>query len=230
MAAARRFQFRTVFDDEPRPAPAAAAEAPPPVVEPEMPEPEPAPTFSEADLVAARQEAFAAGREDGIRQAAEAIEQRIAETMARIVESMDGLFAQQSATADVAARDAAVIAVQIARKVLPALAERCAAEEIGRLVSQAMALARDEPRVVIRVAEALREPLEVHLRALTEGRGFQGQIVLTGDPAMAAGDCAVEWSAGGAERDTAALWRQIDAIVERNLNEAPAPTGDPVSS
>ncbi len=231
MATLRRFMFTNVFDEQPTFKPAvveAIPNLPEPVVSEPLPPPEP--TFSTADLEAARAEGFATGREEGIRLAAEAIGQQIAEASARILEAMDKLFAQQSAAADTTAREAVAVAVAIARKLLPVLAERGAAEEVSRLVAQALELTREEPRVVIRVAEALREPLEAHIRGLAEGRGFQGQIVMVADAGMAPGDCAIEWTSGGAERDTAALWQQIDAIVERNLNEAPAPVGDPVAS
>lgn len=225
----RRFMFDTVFDERPNPAP-IVAEVLPETPVPDVPAPAPEPTFSVADLAAARAEGVAAGQEEGMRHAAEAIGQQIATALVRILEGMDKLFAQQSAATDTAARESVAIALAIARKLLPALAERGAAEEIGRLVTQALELARDEPRVVIRVAEALREPLEAHIQTMVEGRDFRGQVVLTGDTAMALGDCAIEWGAGGAERDSAALWQQIDTIVERNLNEAPAPPGDPAAS
>lgn len=232
MAAARKFLFSTVFDNEPAAFPEVAeaeVAAAPPEAEAAAPPPPP-PTFSEAELAAARDEAFAAGREDGIRQAAEAVGQQIADTLLRLMEHLDQLFARQASAAEVAATEAAAVAVAITRKVLPVLAGRGAVEEVSGLIGQAMELARDEPRVIIRVAESLREPLAGHIQALTEGRGFRGEVVLTGDPAMAPGDCAVDWSAGGAERDSAALWRQIDAIVERNLNTVPAPRGEPAAS
>lgn len=231
MPALRKFMFTNVFDDQPMPMPAvveALPNPPEPVVA--EPPPPPEPTFSAADLEAARAEGIAAGREEGVRMAAEAIGQQIADASARILAAMDALFAQQSVAADMAAREAVAVAVTVARKLLPAMAERGATEEVGRLVAQALELTREEPRVVIRVTEALHEPLEAHIRGMVEGRGFQGQVVLVADAGIAAGDCAIEWSSGGAERDTAALWQQIDAILERNLNEAPAPVGDPVAS
>ena len=50
---------------------------------------------------------------------------------------------------------------------------------------------------------------------LSAQSGYEGKIVLIAEEALLPGDARVEWADGGAERDSARLWRQIDEIVAR---------------
>jgi len=45
--------------------------------------------------------------------------------------------------------------------------------------------------------------------------------VIREDAAISYGNCKIEWSNGGAERNMDELWRQIDQIVENNLSATP---------
>ena len=47
----------------------------------------------------------------------------------------------------------------------------------------------------------------------TAQAAFKGEFAI-----VAAGDCRVEWEAGGSKRDMDLLWQEIDEIVERNLS------------
>jgi flagellar assembly protein FliH len=75
----------------------------------------------------------------------------------------------------------------------------------------------DEPRLVVRVADALLDPLNESLQAARSSAGFEGKIVLLADDSVANGDIRIEWADGGAERDSTRLWREIDEIVARAL-------------
>jgi flagellar assembly protein FliH len=71
------------------------------------------------------------------------------------------------------------------------------------------------------------------MSAPAEAHGFAGQISVVGDSAMMEGDCRLSWAGGGATRDSAATWREIDAAVARilgpiDLSDQPSATaGEP---
>ena len=230
MTTLRRFLFDNTFDDDQPLSEGAAgkdnevdaaAEAAPEVV---------APTFTEADVKAAHDQAFAAGREDGLRAAGDTIEQRCSGALTVIAEQLGVLFQTQATAAEQAAKDAAAVAVAMTRKLVPALAERGAVEEVERLVAEAMELVREEPRVVIRVHASLRDALAGRIEALTSRYGFEGQIVLNTGTDLEVSDCQIDWTSGGAARDMAALWRELDDIVARNLGDAAVPPSGPAAS
>lgn len=211
MGAPQKFLFTTSFDEEEAPEPAAEAEVPEPPPEPA------APTFSEEQMQAARDEGFAVGREEGQREAMSAIQIQTLDALKQITADISELFAIQEQANETLTRDAVKIAEACVRKLFPDLNARNAIGEIARLVRMSLQYVMEEPRVIVRVHTSLRDQIAAHLEGLRAGGSYEGEINVIADESIAAGDCRVEWSGGGAERDSAALWKTIDEIVARNL-------------
>jgi len=211
--AVRKFLFENSFDDD------------------EEPE-EVVPTFSEEEVSAARQEGFAAGKEEGIREAAEATERDILAVMGKVGEKFDGLFKVQEAANASILESALSFAVGIAHKVFPALNERNALGEVERMAVKILEHLLEEPFVTLYVNSGLLAPFEERMEGLKTQAGFKGEVKVRAAEDVAPGDCRIEWSDGGAKRDSAELWREIDKIVERNLSgeprEAEAPPQEPL--
>ncbi|MCG8510143.1 MAG: hypothetical protein MI741_13020 [Rhodospirillales bacterium] len=225
MTAIRKFLFDIDFTERHAPGAATAAESE--AVDDsdeddaalEMTEEEILPTFSEDEVNAARDAGFKAGREQGIQEAGSAIEQRISETLARMNGNFATLFdAQQTSIEEI--RDQAVrLAGALAKKVLPTWSEREGLDEIERLATDLLGRLHSEPRLVFAVNDGLCDPVKARLASIVENRGIESSIEIIGDPAIAMGDCRVEWSDGGAERNTAKLIGEIDDIIARNTGE-----------
>ena len=209
-----KFLFDTSFDKErserakAAAAAKAAAEAPPP------------PTFSEEELAAARQAAFAEGRSAGIAEA----EATHAKRLAIAVEGLPPLFArlaeQVASEAEEQRRETLEAAVTVVRKLFPQFARDNGLDEIRAVVEACLERLRDEPRVVIRCADEDLDPLRERIEQSAAQGGFEGKLVFLADENLASGDLRVEWADGGAERNQAALWKEIDAIIERALKPA----------
>lgn len=216
----RRFTFDYDFDaparlpvmdeDVVNAAVAAAEEA---SAEPEPPPP----TFSEEDLLLTRASAFEEGRQSGFTEASETIEQAIAATLQSVSNHMERVSRQQEEANDINSRTAVRVAVAVLRKVLPAACELHAFEEVTRVVEEVIGHILDEPRIIVRVAAELVEPVRGRLEMVAEAQGFEGRVVVQADPRLKAGDCRVEWTDGGAERDQTRLINDIEAAVERAL-------------
>lgn len=213
MTAVKKFLFDRDFDAPTQPSVASESAEPMEATEPEVP------TFSEEDVVAAEQKGYAEGREDGIREAAEATEREIADALASMPEKLAQLFQLQEAANRSVAEETLAVATAIARKAFPDLNARNALGEIERMVRDVLESVIDEPRVQIFVAPALRDPLSERLATIAERVGYDGRIAVAADKSLKRGDCRVEWNNGGATRNLEALWTQIDEIVERNLGE-----------
>jgi flagellar assembly protein FliH len=140
----------------------------------------------------------------------------------------------------IAAQDAAVAQTQreaiaalrvIVAKALPALAAKGAGAEIEAFVKKCLAEALDEPRVVLRVANDVYEPVCSQIEAVAAATGYPGRIVLLADETLAGGDARLEWADGGAERKLDHLLGEVDAAMTRNADPAaaaipPSPSGD----
>lgn len=214
MSTVTKFTFDLDFDAPEEP---VAAE-----VEEEEAEPEEViPTFSEEELEQARAEGFEAGKEEGRREAADATEQRLLETVeAACAQLADVYNTQTEANRDIA-REMISISTVIAKKMFPDLNARNALGEVERVVQETLKAVTEEPRIQIMVNPELREPLTERLGTMTHRAGFEGKVFVNPDPAMALGDCRIEWSNGAAVRDGEELWEMIEEIIESNLHGAP---------
>lgn len=217
MAAIRKFLFDTDFAQPKRPAPPAnEAKEPPADSAGPAPEEAPPPVFSEEDLAMARHEGFAAGKQEGIREAAATVERQIAETLERIGDGLPELFIAQRQAADDLQHDGMEVIRALARKALPSLAEGNALGEIEHLAGVVLDRLRIEPRVVFRVNDGLADMVRERLAAVAGARGYAGTVDVQGDAGITPGDCRIEWSQGGAERQAAAILDEMDRIIARN--------------
>ncbi len=230
MATIRKFLFDTCFDDEvPLDQTHGAEDEDGEAVEEEEEEhEEPAVTFTEEEMEAARAESYAAGHEEGVREASDAIERQAAEALGEIGGLLPSIFEAQEEANAASARDAVAVAVAIVRKLFPELNRQNGLEEVERVIEAALRTLADEQKVVIRVAEEMRDAIAGRIGAVTAGAGYEGKVSVLGDPDQAPGGCRVEWSDGGAERDADAMWQEIDTIIARNVGSA-SPEAPPLT-
>lgn len=187
------------------------------------PEPPPPPTFTEADLEAARAEAFAEGQAAGARDALDAHERHLADALAGAARELQAVAAHHAADNESAHHDAIAIAIAVVRKLLPGMSEAHGVGEVEHVVRDVLEQMTAEPMIRVRTAPATAEAVRERLSAVQAETGFQGKIEVEADEAVQAGDCRVSWARGGAERSAAMLWNAIDEIIERNLGAAPGP-------
>lgn len=209
-----KYEFESLFA---APAREKEAEAPP------------APTFSEDELNAARQAAYAEGLDAGRAEARSEIAAAAAAAAQTISVSVQAMVAEQQDSLTRVEDDAVRVAHAVARALAPALVAREPLAEIEGLVSECLTTCYAEPRLVVRVAEDLVDPVKEITDRLQHEQGFAGQIIILGDDRLAGDHCRVEWADGGAERDPAALRAEVDRLVDRHLNSQarPSPTTEP---
>jgi flagellar assembly protein FliH len=174
--------------------------------------------ITRADLKAAAAQARAEGHAAGLAEATAQREQRVAEALAIIGQQLAALFAAR----DEARRDGERTTVELTRtitgKLFPALVRQGALTEIESVVAQCVREAIAEPRLVLRVADTVFEAAQARMAPLATGLGFPGKLIILVDDQLGPSDCRVEWADGGAERDTARSWREIEAALERAVN------------
>lgn len=221
MAVVTKFLFETEFG-EITPRRSLQREAAPPE-EPEPPPPPPPPMFSEQELQLAREQAFVAGKRLGIHEA-EAATQRLAATaLQALAGKLQALERHYVELAGRRERNAVRAAVAVARRLLPAVAEREGLAELEALFAEHMSHLVEEPRLTVRVNEAVLEETRQRLGEIVQGAGFEGRLMVVADPGIAPGDCRIEWAEGGMERNQTRFWQDIDAAVARGLGSEMEP-------
>jgi flagellar assembly protein FliH len=225
MNVAKKFLFENSFDD-PMPttdkasaahlvSKQAQASIPEPVVEPE------APSFNEEELAAACDQARKQGDKEGHKRGLVEGQQRLE---AQITAALSTISAQltlavRAATeAPVEITQAATeLALAILRKMHPALSAKRGLDEVEAVLASCLEQLKKEPRLVAYVPNDLLDPLNERVSTISAARGFEGRVVLIGDPELADSDCRIEWADGGLERDTRRLWSDIEAALDRCL-------------
>jgi flagellar assembly protein FliH len=201
MAMTRKFLFDVSFD----------------VPEPEPGDPAAEPRYGRNELEAARNEAYADGESAGRAAAVAATETRIAGTLDLLGSSVGALIADRASMLRGIETQALELLRAVLQKAVPALCRKDPLAEIEALVAASLEEVHGEPRLVLRVNDALFDAVQARLAAMIQAGAFAGKTILLADAALAEGDARVEWADGGAERDTRRLATEIDAIFARAL-------------
>jgi len=220
MSTAKKYMFDVSFDHV-GVKPVAAPPPPPPVEE--------APKVSLAELEDARQAALAEGHRLALAEAQAAVSTRAAAAIEKLVAGIGPLLAGEEARGIERERQAIAALRVIIAKALPALAAREQLGEIEALAKKCLVDAFDEPRIVLRVANDLYEPIRDRLDAIAAASGYAGRIVLLADDALSGGDARIEWADGGVERKLAEQLGAADAVLARFCDPAATPNPIPPS-
>jgi flagellar assembly protein FliH len=176
---------------------------------------EPKPQFTDEDLAAARGEGQRQGFEAGVQQARGEIEAATAAALEQIAAQMVQINNTYHGELLSIEGSAAELAYCVGSKLAPALLARQPLEEVSALVADCLTAMPTEPRIVVRIADPMLEPLQAKIEELVSSTGFGGQIALLVEPGLSGSDCRVEWADGGAERDLGVLQSRVEDAVAR---------------
>ncbi len=214
MAAPARFLFETDFAVEAR----RRAAPPPPTI-----------TVAEHEkrVAAAERAARAAGLAEG-RAAAEArAAVHLAEEAGRLAAAVEGILAVLDAERARIEADSLRVAGAIARKLAGRLIEALPREAVLATFADALEPLRRAPHVVVRLAAEDSGAIGEAIGKVARERGFEGRIVVLGEPGVRRGDCRIEWADGGIVRDGAALDAAVAALVDAHIASlSPAEAAD----
>nr|WP_083269714.1 FliH/SctL family protein [Bosea vaviloviae] len=163
----------------------------------------------EADLAAAKSEAFRAGEA----QARHDAEGQLNGMVGQLARAAERLLAQEDARTAAIEAQAAHIAIATAKALAgAALAEKPLAE-IEHAVRECLSHARLAPHLVLRVNDGAAEAVEALIARLARESGFAGRLVVLGEPEIAPGDGRIEWADGGFVIDAQRLSQLVEQAV-----------------
>jgi flagellar assembly protein FliH len=175
-------------------------------------------------------EAFARGREEGLKAARLESEHLLATETAHLLERLAGLEAMRAELGTNMTRQAVELATGLVRKMMPSLCERGGFAEVEAVLVEMLGRALEEPRVVFRVPDTMLDGMQARIGELVKKAAYAGEIVLIADDRLGSSDCLVEWADGGAERNLDRLWSEVDTMLARALGtslDQNSPTGEP---
>lgn len=195
----------------------------PDIVEEPLPPPVPMIEVSahEQIVAEAREEARAAGLAEGRAEAAATAEAEASQALNGIVgdvgQAVAGLLAQQEQDRVRIEQESVHLAVTIAKKLARRLVEAEPLAEIEALISDCLGPLRKSPHLVVRLHEASAAALGELTNKMSLEHGFEGRLVILGEPDMQTGDCRIEWADGGIVRDRQDSEALIDEAIARYL-------------
>ena len=171
--------------------------------------------FSEEEMAVARALAFEEGRSAGRAEAQGSVERSLAAVLEEIAAGTVRMLGELEQEMAAARLEAARLAVAVAGKLSGRLLARAPLTEIEALIAECLAEHHEEPRIVVRIAEGLLDPLRARLDPLVARQGFAGRVILIGEPGFGGADCRIEWPDGGIERRTAVIEAAVATALDR---------------
>ena len=163
---------------------------------------------SDADAVG-----YHRGLAEGRPQAEGQVQARLADAVNRLALAAAALIGETDARHAAIEREAVALAVTIARTMAGAALDAAPLAVIAEAVAEALRHARGVPHLAVRVHESFVEETEALLKRQARERGYEGRLVVLGEPDMPPGDVRIEWADGGVVRERARLAAQVDAVV-----------------
>jgi len=101
------------------------------------------------------------------------------------------------------------------------------------LIGECLSSLESVPHLVIRCHPDLAKTIEVEATKLMSTSGFDGRLIIMGEPEILLGDARLEWVSGGLVRDMAKISSQIDqhvkSFIETQNSKTFPPTGLPTT-
>jgi flagellar assembly protein FliH len=180
-----------------------------------------APSGGSAKTIAAVQEAetrgYARGLDDGRRQGAAEADAQLNAAIRRLADGAAALLAGLDAHRAQLEEEALAFGAALARKLAGTALAAQPLEPILEAARSAFQHLRGVPHLVVRVNEALVEAVEAHVQRIARERGYEGRLVVIGEPDIPLGDGRIEWADGGVVREQ----NRIEAAVAGALAGIP---------
>ena len=179
-----------------------------------------------AEIAEAEARAYRAGYDAAQHEAKVESDRRAALALEEIAIAIKGIAARINGIENRMETEAVDVAVAVARKLCAELIAREPLGEITALISDCFSHLVSTPHLVVRINDSLYDGARARIERLAAHAGFEGRLVILAEPAIATGDCRIEWADGGVVLDRAAIEAKISELVGRYMasrNEAGRP-------
>lgn len=167
----------------------------------------------DAELKRAEGAAYERGFADGRVAADLAAQERLTTAMERLAAIAGELLAERAATQRQAEAAAVEFALLFARRLGGAAVSRAPLAPIAEAASACFEHVVGAPHLAARVHESLVDETERVLSRLAAERGFEGKMIVLGEPDIAPGDVRLDWADGAVVREHQDVEARIAAAV-----------------
>jgi flagellar assembly protein FliH len=142
---------------------------------------------------------------------------RLAEAVEMVGRQLDAVRYELDGIQAAASQEAIIFARSFGQKLAGKLIEQAPVAAIEAAARAIFDDLRGQAHVAIRVAPELSDAAKEKLTGIARDRGFEGRLIVIGEPEIATGDVRIEWADGGIIRDGQQIENQIAASVDHAL-------------
>ncbi|HEY0441979.1 MAG TPA: FliH/SctL family protein [Xanthobacteraceae bacterium] len=168
-------------------------------------------------VAGAESRGYLAGHAAARAESAVELDRQVAVALGRAADALQELARGLAGTEARREVEAVEIAAAVAAKLAPALIAREPFAEVAALATECLRHLVGTPHVVVRVSEDVYELAQPKLQEIAAASGFEGRLIVLGEPGIGQGDCRIEWADGGTVRNRAAVEALIGQAVDRYL-------------
>lgn len=172
-----------------------------------------------------RAEAFEEGRKQGMQEALATIEAETLECTKTFVAAQDALTQQCRDGLSEIRNEAMEIALFSSMKLAGDLLSHHPQLPLEHLLKNIFDQIRNLSQVRISVPETLIDACQARIQEMADQFGYEGQIVVSGYPDIAVGDCNIEWADGGIALDRSKTAELIEQAITQSVNGEPVSLG-----
>ena len=187
---------------------------------PPPPPPPKEPSFTQKELDEASKTSFALGEAAGIKKNSQSVASLQAKAFEHIVESLKKMQIEQQKNNEENLKKALLLATEITKKIIPNITAKYGTEEIEALIKKYLPQINKE-KIIIKVNKEQKHSVDMKIYELAKNAGFEGVINIVEDQSVLAGDCHIFWDNGEVIKNTQKVLKDIDSILEQNINIAP---------
>jgi flagellar assembly protein FliH len=184
--------------------------------------PETADAKHQAALAEAEARGRAAGLAAGLAQAQSATATRIAEALEGVARKAATLLGEADARQAGLEREALAFALSFARKLAGEALRINPTGPIAEAARAAFQHLRAVPHLVVRVNDGLVPEVDAMMGRLAREGGFEGRVIVIGEPEILPGDARLEWADGGILRQRSRAEAAVAGASDPGLERSPA--------
>jgi len=157
--------------------------------------------------------AYERGLQDGQRSAEAIAQDHLAREAQRLADAADRMIGLIDADMKRIEGEAAALSAAIAKKISGFALQRFPEDQVLGLISECLAPLRSVRHLAVRVNDADAEKLKEPIERLAAKNGFEGRLLILGEPETQPGDCKIEWADGGILFEQEAVLQALDVAM-----------------
>lgn len=177
----------------------------------------------EAQIAEAEQRGYARGLAEGEQSSTARSAELLAQGAQQLSEKAHEALETAQEMHEQRTQDAIELSTVVATKLAANLIVRHPLENIRKLIGECLASLNKAPHLVIQCHEELAEPIKSIAEERIKSSGFEGRLVVMGQPDFEISDVQFEWTDGGIKHDLAAISQQITQKISNFLGPRQRP-------